>query len=281
MKSNVCIISFPIVKAFNTPLSNIVKIYCTICEDVWVIIGCYDDIHISKTNSIHVEKISYKANENFLLKLWYYFFLQIKITQRMLSVRNNVSIIVFFMNQGPYLPMICAKEYIGKKTIWILPSSMLKMNEHKRSIISIHRRFLHPINYHLADNIIVYSNRIIEEWELQKYSKKILVAHRHFLDLEKFHLGPRASQRKMVVGYIGRLSEEKGILNFVEAIPEILKVSSEVKFLIIGDGPCQFRITEFIIQKCLDDKVEMAGWIQHDSLPECYNKIKGALSTCC
>jgi len=57
--------------------------------------------------------------------------------------------------------------------------------------------------------------------------------------------------RDNIVGYIGRLSEEKGVLNFVRAIPEILKERNDMEFLIGGDGQLRGEIEKYISGKKL------------------------------
>ncbi len=73
-----------------------------------------------------------------------------------------------------------------------------------------------------------------------------------------------------MVGYIGRLSHEKGVFNFVESIPLI----HEYDFVIIGDGSLRSNITEYIIENNLSDKVKFTDWIPHDQLPDYLNKLK-------
>ena len=81
-------------------------------------------------------------------------------------------------------------------------------------------------------------------------------------------------ERDNLVGYIGRLSEEKGTLNFVKAIPEILKERNEIRFLIGGNGQLRDKIEEYLDVASLNDKVKLAGWIPHDELPDYLNELK-------
>ena len=42
--------------------------------------------------------------------------------------------------------------------------------------------------------------------------------------------------RKKLVGYVGRLSEEKGYMNFINSIPLILRQQNDIRFLVCGEG---------------------------------------------
>ena len=72
--------------------------------------------------------------------------------------------------------------------------------------------------WRIAKHIILYSENLINEWNLNKYKNKIKIAHRHFINFEDFSIKKKYSERDEIIGYIGRFSEEKGILNFVKAI---------------------------------------------------------------
>ena len=48
------------------------------------------------------------------------------------------------------------------------------------------------------------------------HKNKILLAHEHFIDFNEFKIEKQFFDRDKLVGFIGRLSEEKGILNFIE-----------------------------------------------------------------
>ncbi|GAI41140.1 unnamed protein product, partial [marine sediment metagenome] len=109
---------------------------------------------------------------------------------------------------------------------------------------------------------------------LKKYEAKISIAHEHFLNFDKFKLQRPLSERDNLVGYIGRLSEEKGTLNFVEALLGIVSSRDAVNFLIGGDGPLRGRVEEYLDKANLNSKVNFIGWIPHDKLPERLNDLK-------
>ncbi len=50
------------------------------------------------------------------------------------------------------------------------------------------------------------------------------------------------NNHKIIVGYVGRLSKEKGIDYLINVIKNVLSLSSQVEFLIIGDGPEKYLL---------------------------------------
>jgi glycosyltransferase involved in cell wall biosynthesis len=134
--------------------------------------------------------------------------------------------------------------------------------------------FLVKINSFFSNTIIVYSERLIKEYDLEKHRNKIVVAPRHFLDFNRFNVEKPLSERDDLVGYIGRLCEERGALEFARAIPKVLEERGEVTFLIGGDGHLRNSIEKYIGKKRLNHKIKVSGWIPHERLPTYLNELK-------
>jgi len=137
--------------------------------------------------------------------------------------------------------------------------------------------YFKKINLKLSDHIIVYSSSLIDKWNLKEYAPKIQICYEHILDTNEFHPTKMLSERPYQVGFVGRLSEEKGIKAFLEAIPLILKSDKTIKFLIIGDGPLKNHTDSYISSHDLVGNVVCLGWIEHDHLSTYFNDISVGL----
>ena len=135
-------------------------------------------------------------------------------------------------------------------------------------------RILEKINYYLSDRIIVYSENVIDFLELDKYKNKILSTGARFVDKSNFEIRKNLKDKRNFIGYIGRFTEEKGIMNFVKAIPLIFKKRKDLEFLIGGDGPLFDEIKKELKNSGLNDKVELTGWIPHEELRDYLNELK-------
>jgi glycosyltransferase involved in cell wall biosynthesis len=217
--------------------------------------------------------IIYKKQSNPLFRSVNYCFLNLKISKKILFGSKDVESYVFFWATGFLLPMICAKIRI-KKIIWLLPSSLRKMDVHHTNYLSILAIPLQSLSYSVADNIVLYSPNLIQEWGLSKYSDKILIAHEHFIHFETFTVTTPLFHRPLLIGYIGRLSEEKGVRSFVKALPAIIGNRKDLRVFIGGTGPLQEEIDAFLKEVHLLTHVKIAGWIPHDSLPESLNMLQ-------
>ncbi len=63
-----------------------------------------------------------------------------------------------------------------------------------------------------------------------------------------------------IVGCISRLSKEKGILTFLNAVQNILNFRNDIIFLVVGEGKERSKINEIIIEKKLQDNVFLLGY---------------------
>ncbi|OPX94112.1 MAG: Alpha-D-kanosaminyltransferase [Syntrophorhabdus sp. PtaB.Bin027] len=171
------------------------------------------------------------------------------------------------------IPIIFSK-LLGKKIIYISAGSLKKRNDDNEIIRIIENSILKRINYQLSDKICLYSTRMADATFLLKYKSKIFISQEHIIDREKLFISNPINRRNLIVGYVGRFSSEKGIINLVESIKLINDIEKDVHFLIIGEGPLKPYIEEFSKNNHLIDVLEIHEWVDHDKLNYYYNQFK-------
>lgn len=266
----ICLVSHLLDKAFITPLDNlqnVLKIY----SNRYPIILVVNENKIEHNNSDNETfYLLYKKSPSYLIQVLRHIFLNLRISWLILTLSKDVGVFVFFIEEGPLVPIFMAKIK-RKKCMWILPSSLQKMSEHHRDIstnLLIHAQF---VCFLMVDNIILYSQNIIKDWGLEQFRDKIIILNRHFVNVSHFKIIKEYSSRKKSIGYIGRLSKEKGILNFVYSLPRIIDINKELKISICGEGPLKHDIEKFINDNNLKNNVTIKGWLTFNDLPEEYN----------
>ena len=187
---------------------------------------------------------------------------------------KSMSIWIFFLDAHSFLLPVLAAKLLGKKVVFALAASIKNSSKAKKSILPKIFIYSELLTYQLSNRIIVYTPNLIKEWDLEKYRDKISVAHEHVLDFDNFKITNKLSERDNLVGYFGRLSEEKGVLNFVQAISLISNGRSNFKFIIGGDGHLQGKIEKYLSDNCLKGNSDLLGWIPHHELPGCLNELK-------
>jgi len=270
---NIGIVTFPIGEANVPPLSNFVHICQSISQNTYVITGnagatLFQDYH----NNFCVSTINYKIGTNVFTRIVNYARTQLKISYKLARLSRSVDVWLFPIGAEKLLPAMLVAKLLRKHSILALTSSAVEIQESQKDSLGKVTVWFAKANYYLADRIILYSPNLIHEWNLEKYGHKISIAHEHFLDFGKFKIEKPLDERSNLVGYVGRLSGEKGILNFLEAIPKVLETRDEVAFLIGGDGQLRPQVEECVDK--LDGKVQFVGWIPHDELPKYLNELK-------
>ncbi len=272
-KLNICLVEPIFHKASKMPSSNFEKILFSI-SDEFSIIKIISDNLIDFNDDVYNEyTIIHKKSENDIARIFRYLYLQITIASKIISIRKKINFCIFFNENGLLIPIIIAK-LLRKKVIWQLPSSLKKRAQYTGDSLSFFLIIMQNLSYIFPDKIGLYSANLIIEWELEKYSKKVMISHRHFLDYKNFRITKSYDNRENLVGYIGRFGDEKGIIEFIKAIPLIIKKNNNIKFLICGDGNLKNKIVEFINQHKLNERVILLGWISHNELPYYLNRLK-------
>ena len=265
---------FPIGEASLPPLLNVVNILCSISDEIHVITGNAGAMLSQHCNKPHLHLVSHKTGRNAFTRVINYAWTQSKILFELVKLSGKVDVWLFPIGGDALLPSVLFAKLIRKPVILALASSAEKMFSAQADMLTKMVILLTKINYALSSRLILYSENLIEEWHLAKYRDKISIAHEHFLDFDSFNMQRRLDDRDNLVGYIGRLSAEKGVLNFLEAIPMILQGKQGIQFLIGGDGKLRGKVGECLSSKGLDRDVKLAGWIPHDELPRYLNELK-------
>jgi len=272
-KKNRGILTFPISRPGVTPLSNLIDIMLPISNRMCVVTGNAGYDVFKNEKRFHIHGITKKNKSYFFSRVFDYIKTQITISYRLLIIRNIDEWIFFIGGDTLVLPMLMAK-LMRKKVILCFAGSSIKTLESSNDSFYKIANILSKINCKFSDKIILYSDKLIEEWEFGDYKNKIMIVHHHFLDFNKFRIESKLDERSDLIGYIGRLSEEKGVMNFVESIPEIIKANPNFKVLIGGEGVLKDKIRDYIEKKDLTNNVTLLGWISDEDMPHYLNKLK-------
>jgi len=273
MKVNICIVTFPLSKAGCTPLSNLVKLFSRLANKVYVISSGVALDNLSLEDNIQKMEVAHKDSSKAFMRIFYYMHTQLKILRCVIAILRKTDLFLFFIGgEGLFVPMLALK-LLRKKVVLMLGGVGARALSIKKDPLSKFMSLLVSINLSMADKLIVYSHTLTQEANLAKYQRKIITAHEHFVDFTKFTVKKKIDERN-VVGYIGRLSEEKGILNLIEAMPLVLKKTANACFIIWGEGSLADEAEQIIKSKGLEAHVELTGWITHEDVPHSLNKLK-------
>ena len=268
------IITPPIGRAGVIPLLNLMDITSYISNLVYIITGEVE-IRPPKMGGAHpsIYKIKYSPKSNAIKKIMNNIYLQMRISNKQIKLRDKTDVFVYFLDSHVYLLPVFIGKLLKKKVIIVLAASILNSAQANSNVYSNVLRLSEYLNFKCANCIIVYSQRLIEKWDLQDYAGKIHIAHRHFLEFETFRVTTSIHNRPPLIGYIGRLSGEKGVQHFVQALPAILGDQQYLRVLIGGDGQLKDSITSYLQEEGIAKRVALPGWISHEDLPKYLNQL--------
>ena len=193
--------------------------------------------------------------------------------------RRDEDIVLFFGATSYLLPILAAKA-LGR-TVVLEPRGdvplTLRLQWEHRVPAPVARVFagsvwlLERIGYRVADAIVTYTPSMAEELGLDRYKDKLYPNGARYVDTEKFRPMVPFEERDRVVGFLGRLDEEKGIRTLAEVAK---RLPESVTFRFIGDGDLRPWLERELATKIDAGSVEITGWVDHEEVPKQLNELR-------
>lgn len=175
-------------------------------------------------------------------------------------------IVVTRDRRGNFLGIPAAKR---AKVPVIISTETTQMHSATTVIRRMRDRVFHPVLLFLVsltDAFVAISNNVKENWKFVSRFTKIKVIYPPF-NLEKYHQAVSAGNRALymsrdfpTIGYIGRLSEEKGPHYLIRALPQIRQKFPLVKLLIAGAGAMENALRALAKSEKVEDRVFFLGF---------------------
>jgi glycosyltransferase involved in cell wall biosynthesis len=199
---------------------------------------------------------------------------QILLAGQVFGLRDEIDVVFCTLGSHYQLPILTARV-LRKKVICAstgLDSLGARVNygSMMAAIISLLVRF----NFSLSHAVVVESLRLGTYKDLVPFRSKLYSGSLFLEDLERFAVRSSVMGSPNSVGYIGRLVAEKGVMEFVCAIPLALEQRPDLRFLIIGTGRLDEQLEQAMEGKPWASQVTWLKWVEHDSVPEYLNQLK-------
>lgn len=267
------LLTFPIERSGVRPLSNLIGILSGLTRERITLVTGNAGRVFENDERVRFSGVDHAAGNNAGSRILHNVVTQARVTRRIMEPDGTDTWIFFFGGEVLVLPMAAAK-LLGKKVVMALPGHTATMMAPAGDYLLLPARILTRMTCRLCDRIVLYSPALVDHWGLERYREKIVIAHEHLLDFEAFRVESPLNERPVTIGYIGRLAEEKGVWNFVRALPRITAGRQDVHVLIGGDGPLLPEFREFVRESGLAERVTFAGWIPHEDLPRRLNDLR-------
>ena len=141
-------------------------------------------------------------------------------------------------------------------------------------IIPVIAGLLARVTHGLADGLVVDTKEEADFSGLNKYKGKIFVCGIAYMNTDIFKVTKNLEDRRNIVGYIGRFSQEKGIINLIKAIHLVLDKQADTRFLLCGDGPLLNEAKKELEVDKTSNKVTLAGRVPLERVPDYLNDMR-------
>jgi len=193
--------------------------------------------------------------------------------------QRDEEIVLFFGAIAYVIPVLAAK--LAGKTVVLEPRGdvplTLRLQWEERVPTPLARLLagtvwlLEQIGYRLTDAIVTYTPSMAEELGLDRFEWKLYPNGARFVDTETFAPRIPYDQREQVVGFLGRIDEEKGIRELATCAKSL---PSETTFVFAGDGDLSQWLHQELSAERTAGSVELTGWVEHADVPAVLNRFK-------
>ena len=135
-------------------------------------------------------------------------------------------------------------------------------------------RIAEQLSLRSAFCVVTYSPAAAQYMRIDRVRPDVVTSGAEFVD-ESFCLARVPLEgRPLAIGFVGRLSREKGVLNLIEGMNTLASESPELSLDIVGDGPLRDQVAIAAAQHPLGKRLHLHGWVSHADLPSLYTRMR-------
>jgi glycosyltransferase involved in cell wall biosynthesis len=275
-QNRVCVVTFPLGLAGAPSLNQLVEIVSVIFSFVFVITGGQVVDRLVHSNNVCWVPIKSRIESSIPNRVVAYILTQLEIGMRVIAVSRTVKTYVFFIG-GEFLliPILCAKLR-GRRVIIMPGGNAPAVYRSQSSPFAFLTGWLFTVDFALANTIIVFERSMIKDFHERIPEHKVVFAGQHHIDLKIFNVRQPLENRPLVIGYIGRMDPEKGVLSLIDAFAQLSTTIPSAQLLICGDGKLMPVVRQKIQGLATNggSTIQLVGWISHDDVPLYLNRMK-------
>lgn len=267
--SDICVVTHPLGAAGENATRTLLEILSAITTVSLVTADLPGDSAIRDRHEV-VELTDRETGGSLPVAAGRFFLNQLRMCRDI--ARRDEAIILFF-GATSYLLPIAFSRAIGR-TVILEPRGdvplTLRLQWEQRvptpvaAMLAGVVRTLENAGYRIADGVITYTPSMAAELDVDRFEAKLYPHGARYVDVETFHPKIPFEERDRVVGFLGRLDEEKGIRKLAEVAK---RLPEDIAFRFIGDGPLRSWLEDELSNEIERGEVELTGWVDHDEVP--------------
>lgn len=176
--------------------------------------------------------------------------------------KEKIDVVHCHMTLMNFIPLIAAKKLKIKNRICHSHNSDVRKKNHIAKIIE---KILKSLCIKYSTTLVACGN----DAGRYMYGNKNFIVLNNALNLSKYEFNSenrRIIRKKynitddvILVGHIGRFTEQKNHKFIVEIISSIIEKNSNIKFMLLGDGELREQIEQLVFDKNIQDNVIFTG----------------------
>ena len=193
--------------------------------------------------------------------------------------RRSEETILFFGGTSYFLPIVAAK--LSRKTAILEPRGdvplTLRIQWSRRMPESVARWLARAVwllertGFWIADAIITYTPGVADQLGLERFHHKLYTEGARYVGTDMFYPWTPFENRERVVGFLGRLDEEKGIRTLAEVAK---RLPDDVTVRFIGDGDLRGWLEGEMTDEIEAGRAEVVGRVDHNQVPEELSRMR-------
>jgi glycosyltransferase involved in cell wall biosynthesis len=272
---SVCVVTHPLAAAGENATRSLLDILSAVTSVALVTADLPADSEIRDRHEL-VELTQKGAGESVVIAAFRFLLNQLRMC-RVIADRDED--VVLFFGATSYLLPIVAARLLGK-TVLIEPRGdvplTLRLNWEQRLPDEIAAglagavRALERAGFAAAHGVITYTPEMARQLDLHPESPTVYPTGARYVRTDEFRVQRPYADRDRVVGFLGRLDEEKGIRKLASVAAEL---PDDVTFRFIGDGDLREWLEAELASEIERGAVELTGWVDHDDVPAQLNDL--------
>jgi len=249
---------------FIKPVHNFVSILRPTADQLTLFTGGT----VPDGSSLHDQQIVTVGDGEYLgVTLLDYVFLQMLVSIQLVKHRGRLDVVYFHKGtMGLLLPVLCSR-LLGLHTCQIKVGAFHEQRVEDPSLVDEVLAASQRVAFRIADAVVVFS----ESEAGTVPNENVFVAFSNFRDFEAFDRKVPLEDRPIDVGFVGRFTEVKGVLQVARAAVSLVESHPELRVHLVGDGP-QYDQVERLVSD--HDRITLGGWVDPKRIATEYNRMK-------
>jgi glycosyltransferase involved in cell wall biosynthesis len=272
----VCVVTHPLSAAGENATRTLLDILAALGPVSLITANLPDESTIRRDREV-VELTSKGAGDSVFVAAVRFLLNQLRMC---VTIRRRSEDVVLFFGATSYLLPILLARLLGK-TVLVEPRGdvplTLRLNWEQRmpeavaGILAGLIRLLERAGFTAAHRVITYTPNMARELGLNPDASDVYPHGARYVDTEMFRPRIPFEERDDIVGFVGRLDEEKGIRELAEVAK---RLPEGVSFRFVGDGPLYEWLEAELREEIAAGDAELVGWVDHENVPAELNRMK-------